>query len=82
MPMFIGLFPYPAAYGVDTLSVPLDLFGMAYDFPPMVLVCNVLMKLQGLDLTLILIALWWPNQSWFLGLLEFSIEYPVELPMM
>ena len=48
---------------------------------PMALVRDVLMKLPGLDLTLLLIAPWWPNQSWFPDLLEFSLDHPMELPV-
>ena len=47
----------------------------------MALVCDVLMKFQGLNLTLILIAPWWLNQSWFADFLEFSIDQPEKLPV-
>ena len=80
--VFISPFPDPATFGIDALSVPWDSFGMAYAFPPTVLVHDVLMKLWVLDLTLILIALWWLNQLWFPDLLELSIDHPVELPVM
>ena len=50
--------------------------------PPTALVRDVVMKLWGLDLTLILIAPWWPNQSLHPDLREFSIDHPVELPVM
>ena len=36
---------------------------------------------RGLDVVLIMIALWWPNQLWFPVLLEFSINHLVELPV-
>ncbi len=55
--------------------------GQRMPFLPTVLVCDVRMKLRGLDLILIMMALWWPNQSWFLDLLELSINHPVEMPM-
>ena len=45
------------------------------------LVRDVLTKLRGMDLTLILIAPWWPNQSWFLDLLDLSVKQPLELPV-
>ena len=47
----------------------------------MSLVHDVMMKLLGLDLILILVAPWWPNQSCFLDLLELSVDHPVELPV-
>ena len=81
LPVLFSSFPNPAAFGVDALSVPWDSFRAAYVFPPKMLVRNVLENLRGLDLTLIVIAPWWPNQSWFPDLLEFSIDHPVELPV-
>ena len=54
---------------------------MMYAFPPTALVHDALMKLWSLNLILIMIALWWLNQSWFLELLELSIDHRVELPV-
>ncbi len=36
---------------------------------------------HGINLILIMIALWWPNQLWFLDLPELSVNHPVELPV-
>ena len=69
-----------AAFGVYALSVPWDSFMTAHAFPPIAIVHDMLMRLQGLNLTRILIALRWPNQSWFPDLLMFSIDHTVELP--
>ena len=49
--VFISPFPDPAAFSIDALSVLWDLFRKVYSSPPTALVCDVLMKLQGLDLT-------------------------------
>ena len=77
--VFISPFPDPVAFGVGTLSVPWDL---TYAFPPTALVHDVLTKLRGLDLILILTGPWWSNQLWFPDLLKLSIDHPVELPVM
>ncbi len=81
LPVFLCPFPDPAAFGVDALSVPWEGFRVAYAYPPTALMRDVLGKLKGLDMILILIAPWWPNQSWFPDLLELSIDHPVELPV-
>ncbi len=60
VPVIISPFPDPAAFTVDALSVPWDSFRTAYAFPATALVHGAQMKLQGLDLTLIFIAPWWP----------------------
>ena len=75
LPLLIIPFPDLAVFGIDTLSVPWDSFWMAYAFPPTALVCDMLMKLQGLDLILIMVA------PWSLDLLELSLNHPVELPV-
>ena len=81
LPVFICPYPDPQAQGVDALSVPWDNFRTAYIYPPTSLVRDVLTKLRDLDLTVIMIAPWWPNQSWFPDLLELSIDLPVEIPL-
>ena len=59
--VFISPLLDPAAFSVNALSVPGDSFGMAYTFHPTAFMHNVLMKLQGLDLIPIMVALWWLN---------------------
>ena len=53
---FISPFADLVAFGVDALLVPWDSLRMAYAFPPTALMHNVLMKLWGLDLILIMMV--------------------------
>ena len=81
LPVFICSYPEPKALAVDAMSVDWEWFGVAYIFPPTGQVRDVLTKFRGMNLTLVLIAPWWPNQSWFPDLLDLSIRQPLELPV-
>ena len=63
LPVFICPYPEPKALAVDAMSVNWEEFGVAYIFPSTALMRDVITKFRGMNLTLVLIAPWWPNQS-------------------
>ena len=72
--------PEPRALGVDALSQ--DWRGRSmYMFPPFPLLNNDTQKLRSTQAAeVILIAPWWPNQSWFPHLLRLCVEHPLCFP--
>ena len=74
LPRFMSPVPEPRALAVDALSQ--DWQGMSmYMFPPFPL------KLRSTQAAeVILIAPWWPKQSWFPHLLRLCVEHPLACP--
>lgn len=66
-------------WGVDALAQGWD-FGLAYAFPSLVLIPQVLQKLSQSHECLILIAPWWLKRAWFPTLKWWSIAPPLHLP--
>ena len=80
-PLFHQFSPYrdPLSEGTDTL---LQSWGglLAYAFPPWSILPQVLAKLRVSHQTLLtLIAQYWPQRPWFVGLLQLLVAPPVTL---
>ena len=80
LPQFMSPIPEPRALAVDALSQ--DWQGRAmYMFPLFPLLNKVIQKLRSTQAAeVILIAPWWPNQSWFPHLLRLCVEHPLVFP--
>ena len=78
LPTFVSPVPDPAAWAVDSLSVPWAGL-LVYVFPPLPILSKVLKKAREEQATLILIALKWPAQPWFPDLLCLSHVPPLKL---
>ena len=79
LPVYMSPMPDAQAYAIDALSTPWT--GMwAYAFPPIPLLAKVLAKIRYHQCQVILVAPWWPKQSWFPDLLQLSIDHPRRLP--
>ena len=80
LPRFMSPIPEPRALAVDALSQDWQGRSM-YMFPPFPLLSNVIQKLRSTQVAeVVLIAPWWPTQSWFLHLLRLCVEQPLALP--
>ena len=80
LPWFMSPIPEPRALAVDALSQDWQGRSM-YMFPPFPLLSKVLQKLRSTQTAeVILIAPWWPNQSWFPHLLRLCVEHPLVFP--
>ena len=80
LPKFVSPVPDQAAWAVDSLSLHWEALEV-YAFPPVSLLGKVLPNVmdQGCH-RMILIAPGCPNMSWFLVLVNLSIQVPVMLP--
>ena len=80
LPRFISPVPEPRALAVDALSQ--DWQGRSvYMFPPFPLLNRVMQKPRSTQAAgMILVAPWWPSQSWFPHLLRLCVEHPLVLP--
>jgi len=79
IPTYVSLVPDPIAWAVDALTLPWEgLF--AYAFLPIALITRVIQKIQESKCLVVLIAPWWPRQSWFPELLELLVDHPLILP--
>ena len=77
---FISPIPEPRALGVDALSQDWQGRSM-YMFPPFPLLSKVIQKLQDTqEAEVILIAPWWPKQSWFPHLLCLCVDHLLFFP--
>ena len=80
LPQFMSPIPEPRALAVDALSQDWQGRSM-YMFPPFPLLSKVIQKLRSTQMAeVVLIAPWWPNQSWFPHLLHLCVEHPLVLP--
>ena len=71
LPVYVSPVPDPEAWGVDALS--LDWNGLiAYAFPPFPILSKVVRKARIERPQLILVAPFWPAQTWFPDLQELS----------
>ena len=77
---FVSPVPDPRALAVDALS--LDLQGMeAYAYPPTQILMNLLQKFQQTTCcVLLVVAPWWPRESWFPTLLGLAKGEILQLP--
>ena len=73
LPLLVSPVPDPAAWAVDVPSIPWrDL--SVYAFPPFPIQGKLLREARRESPVLILVAPFWPAQSWFLDLLELSVS--------
>ena len=80
LPRFMSPVPEPRALAVDALSQDWQGRSM-YMFPPFPLLSKVMQKLRSTQVAeVILVAPWWPSQSWFPHLLRLCVEHPLVLP--
>ena len=80
LPGFMSPIPEPRALAVDALSQNWQGRSM-YMFPPFPLLNKVIQKLRSTQAAeVILIAPWWPKQSWFPQLLRLCVEHPLAFP--
>ena len=80
LPRFMSPVPEPRALAVGALSQDWQGRSM-YMFPPFPLLNKVIQKLRSTQVAeVILVAPWWPSQSWFPHLLRLSVEHPLVLP--
>ena len=77
LPRFMSPIPEPRALAVDALSQDWQGRSM-YMFPPFPLLMQKLRSTQVAEV--ILVAPWWPSQSWFPHLLPLCVEHPLVLP--
>ena len=80
LPRFMSPVPEPRALAVDALSQDWQGRSM-YMFPPFPLLNKVIQKLRSTqEAEVILIAPWWPKQSWFPHLLRLCVDHPLCFP--
>ena len=80
LPRFMSPIPEPRALAMDALSQDWQGRSM-YMFPPFPLLNKVMQKLRSTQVVeVILVAPWWPSQSWFPHLLRLCVEHPLVLP--
>jgi hypothetical protein len=79
---FVSPCPDQRAWAVDALSVPWDFQGVPYAFPPPRILPLVLRKIREEEVPLVLmVAPFWPRQSWLTDILEMSVTHAVRLPL-
>ena len=80
LPRFMSPILEQRALAVDALSQDWQGRSM-YMFPPFPMLSKVIQKLRSTQETeVVLIAPWWPSQSWFPHLLRLCVEHPLALP--
>ena len=80
LPRFMSPIQEPRAIAVDALSQDWQGRSM-YMFPPFHLLNKVIQKLLSTQASdVILVAPWWPKQSWFPHLLRLCVEHPLIIP--
>ena len=80
LPRFMSPIPEPRALAVDALSQDWQGRSM-YMFPPFPLLNKVIQKLRSTQAAeVVLIAPWWPSQSWIPHLLRLCVEHPLAFP--
>ena len=80
LPQFISPVPEPRTLAVDALSQDWQGRSM-YMFPPFPLLSKVIQKQRWTqEAEVILIAPWWPKQSWFPHLLHLCVDHPLFFP--
>jgi hypothetical protein len=80
LPTFVSPVPDPRAIAVDALSLSWEDRWM-YMFPPFPILNLVSRKLHSTkQAEIILIAPWWPSQTWFPHVLSLCVDHPLALP--
>ncbi|XP_064109710.1 uncharacterized protein LOC135217671 [Macrobrachium nipponense] len=80
LPLFCSPVPDPLAWKTDAML--LDWSGLnVYALPPFAMIREVLNKFQShQNVTMTLIAPFWPRKEWFLDLLRMLVDFPRLLP--
>jgi len=79
MSIYVSPIPDQEAFGVDALSMSWT--GLyAYLFPPTAILMKVVEKIRRDKCEAVLIAPFWPQQAWFVNILELLIDRPYRLP--
>ena len=79
LPTFVSRNPHPLAWATDALSLDWNHL-MVYAFPPIPLLQRVLLKLRRSSTEMILVAPFWPRQSWFPLILHMLVDLPFLFP--
>ncbi|CAH1255216.1 TPR [Branchiostoma lanceolatum] len=80
LPQFVSWHPEPEAIGTDAFTLRWNEWGMAYAFPPFILIARTLRKVQQDRAQVLLIAPVWDTAIWYPVLLEMLVGEPVLLP--
>jgi len=76
---FVAPVHLPGAWDIDAMSMNWE--GMwAYAYPPTPLLSKVIQKILSENCLIVLIAPFWPAQSWFPSLVNLAIDHPRKLP--
>ena len=75
LPQFVSPVPDHLAAGTDTFSMSWNQWNLLYLFPPASLILKVLALLKDYQGRAILVAPNWPNQAWYLVLLQKSLRH-------
>ena len=79
LPIYVSPLPDPTAWEVDALSISWT--GMiGYAYPPTHLIPQCLNKIRHDRATIILVAPWWPRQTWLQDIKNLAIHPPIQLP--
>jgi hypothetical protein len=76
---FFSWLPDPLSKAVNAFSQVWPT-SQAYAFPPFMLIAKLLERVLQEELSLVLIAPNWPQQSWFPRLLQLLYSHPIALP--
>ena len=75
--VFCSRLPCPVALSRDAFSISWSSFPSGYAFPPIVLLDKVLKKVHMDQARLLLVAPFWPNRCWYLGILHNLVDLPL-----
>ncbi len=70
----------PAPLGIDTFAHPWPDMRL-YEFPPVKLIPAVLCRVKESGVCFLLVALFWPSQTWFSELIPLLYQPPSEIPI-
>ena len=79
LPLYVSPVMDPGAWALDALTLDWDRL-VAYAFPPLSLIPQVLRKVRTSRCQILLVAPWWPQRSWFSDALELLHSHPRALP--
>jgi ribonuclease HI len=78
--MYVSPVPDKEAMAIDALSMSFQGL-VAYAYPPTQILAKTLQKFQQTtECSLIVVAPWWPKQSWFPTLCQLAVGKPLKLP--
>ena len=80
LPTYCTRYSHPQAWATDALRIPWEGL-LAYAFPPLSLIPRVLSKIEQESCRVLLIAPFWPRQSWFPRVVRLLVNTPLILPL-